>query len=91
MLIADFLSLATGWGFEGDLLHRLPARHLVARLQFQERGLLGALVEGERAPGPEPAARRGVEQRRRPARDPDQGSVGVAHADLGQRANNICV
>ena len=72
----DLLGLRHGLGRQ--LLRCLPARHLVALFQLDERGLLGALIEGERASIPEPAARWWVEQRRRPARDPDQDGVRVA-------------
>ena len=55
------------------------------RRDLDERRLLGALLEGERAPGPEAAARRRLEERGRTAGDAAQPLLRVADADLGQR------
>ena len=64
----------------------LPARGEAARRDLDERRLLDALLERQRAPVAEAAAGGRVEQRRRAARDPRQPLLRVAHADLGQRA-----
>jgi hypothetical protein len=64
---------------------------VVAGHHLDERRLLGALVERERAPVPEPAPGRRLEQRRRLPRDPAQPLPAYRTPTSGSEEMSICV
>src|SRR5512142_539067 len=65
----------------------LPTGHKMTFLKFNKRRFLAALLTGDRAAVPEPAANRRVEQQRRAAGDAGEALFGEAHAHFRQRGN----